>query len=138
MVSRGHNATIRPGANQPVFKQSSPTVVGVSDAFLYALFARIAYTDNSTVELQTKYNSQTNTIELIVPQQALSTFNQMIGMQRGPNLQTFLGWLIGSDSLGGGADSLPAGGTAGQVLTKNSDTDFDSDWQTVNLSGGFF
>ena len=31
---------------------------------------------------------------------------------------------------------VPTGGTAGQVLTKNSDTDFDTIWKTVESGGG--
>lgn len=31
---------------------------------------------------------------------------------------------------------VPAGGTTGQVLTKNSDTDFDTIWKTVESGGG--
>jgi len=35
-----------------------------------------------------------------------------------------------------GADGLPTGGTAGQVLTKVSSTDYDAEWQTGGGGGG--
>ena len=37
---------------------------------------------------------------------------------------------------GGGGGSLPNGGTTGQVLTKQSATDGDADWETIVLDGG--
>jgi hypothetical protein len=37
---------------------------------------------------------------------------------------------------GGGGGSLPAGGTTGQVLTKQSGTDGDADWETPSAGGG--
>lgn len=40
--------------------------------------------------------------------------------------------IVGAATSGG---SVPAGGTAGQVLTKQSSTDFDTDWETVSSSG---
>lgn len=39
--------------------------------------------------------------------------------------------LAGGDGVG-----VPAGGTAGQVLTKQSSTDFDTDWETPSAGGG--
>ena len=47
---------------------------------------------------------------------------------------------LGISSLAGGA-GLPVGGTAGQVLEKNSNANFDASWQTLpggspNLDGG--
>jgi hypothetical protein len=33
---------------------------------------------------------------------------------------------------------LPVGGTAGQVLTKLSATNFDADWQTIAVATGTF
>lgn len=35
-----------------------------------------------------------------------------------------------------GGGNVPAGGTTGQILTKNSSTDFDSSWQTGSGGGG--
>lgn len=37
---------------------------------------------------------------------------------------------------GGGGGALPAGGTAGQVLTKQSEIDGDADWQDLASGGG--
>lgn len=34
-------------------------------------------------------------------------------------------------TLGGGGTGLPTGGTSGQVLTKNSGTDYDASWATL-------
>lgn len=70
-----------------------------NDIFLHALFARITLTDGSTVEFETKFNHTTNTIELIIPDKALNLLNQLTGIQRGPNFQTFINWLIGSQTL---------------------------------------
>jgi hypothetical protein len=36
-----------------------------------------------------------------------------------------------------GFRGLPDGGTAGQVLTKTTATDYDADWATLALSGSF-
>lgn len=35
---------------------------------------------------------------------------------------------------GGGGGGAPAGGTEGQVLTKNSDVNYDASWQTIDVS----
>lgn len=43
---------------------------------------------------------------------------------------------IGLDVKALFARSQPAGGTAGQVLTKTSSTDYDSNWQTPAAGGG--
>lgn len=82
----------------------APTAV--RDLFLHALFARLTLNDNSTVEFETKYDPITNTIELQLPDCALQFFDTIAGMQRGPRLQTFMGWLVGelssSDVVAGG------------------------------------
>jgi hypothetical protein len=39
-------------------------------------------------------------------------------------------------SGGGGGSSLPTGGSLGQVLTKNSSTDYDASWQTPTATSG--
>lgn len=51
----------------------------------------------------------------------------------------FDGTSDGMFSVGGGAPSggtVPTGGTSGQVLTKNSSTDFDTSWTTPTGGGG--
>jgi hypothetical protein len=73
--------------------------VSINDFFLYAMFARIALSNNKNIEFETKYDKTTNTIELIIPNHALPIFDQLTGMQRGPNMQTFINWLIGSKTL---------------------------------------
>ena len=37
----------------------------------------------------------------------------------------------------GGLHGLPDGGSAGQVLTKTTATDFDADWANIAISGTF-
>ena len=70
-----------------------------NDIFLHALFARLTLSNNETIEFETKFNQATNTIELIVPPDSLQYFNQLTGIQRGPNFKTFINWLIGSETL---------------------------------------
>lgn len=38
--------------------------------------------------------------------------------------------------IAAGATGIPVGGTTGQVLTKNSSTNFDASWQTIASGGG--
>jgi hypothetical protein len=71
----------------------------VNDYFLYALFARLALNNNDTTEFETKYDPSTNTIELIIPDESKQFFDQITGMQRGPNFKLFIDWLIGSKTL---------------------------------------
>jgi hypothetical protein len=73
--------------------------VAARDLFLYALFARIALKDNDNIEFETKFNEDTNTIELIIPPKMLPLLDQITGMQRGPNFKKYIDWLIGSQSL---------------------------------------
>jgi len=40
------------------------------------------------------------------------------------------------DPGGGGGGNVPSGGTTGQALVKRSDTDFDTEWATVQGGGG--
>lgn len=77
------------------------------DLFLHALFARIALTNNATIEFQTCYDPETNTIELIVPSEALAIFDEITGMQRGPKFQAYVNWLIGSTTLPVSSGSTP-------------------------------
>ena len=70
-----------------------------NDIFLYSLFARVTLTNNDVIEFQTQFDQATNTIELIIPNEMQPLLNQITGMQRGPNFQTFINWLIGSQNL---------------------------------------
>lgn len=67
--------------------------------FLHAVFCRLALTDNRNVELQTVFDKANQTVELVVPPFALDAFDQLTGMQRGPNFRTFIDWLIGTSTL---------------------------------------
>lgn len=40
------------------------------------------------------------------------------------------------DPGGGGGGNVPSGGTTGQALVKRSDTDFDTEWATIQGGGG--
>jgi hypothetical protein len=63
------------------------------------MFARVAFSDNSVVEFETKYDKDTNTIELYVPNDRMPIFNQLTGMKRGEKMKCFINWLIGSRDL---------------------------------------
>lgn len=46
-------------------------------------------------------------------------------------------WGSGTSLVGsGGGGSLPVGGTIGQILTKQSSTDGDADWEDLIFDGG--
>lgn len=72
-----------------------------NDIFLHALFARLTLNNNDTIEFETKFNPNTNTIELDLPPEAQHVLDQLTGIQRGPNFQLFINWLIGSQTLPG-------------------------------------
>lgn len=68
----------------------------LNDLFLHALFARLAFKNNENYEFKTRYNPATNIIELDIPDKYLEVLDQITGIQRGPNFQKFVSWLIGS------------------------------------------
>lgn len=71
----------------------------MNDLLLHALFARLALSNNDTIEFETFYDRNTNTIELDIPNEALPFLDQITGMKRGPRFQEYINWLIGSQSL---------------------------------------
>lgn len=71
----------------------------VNDLFLYALFARIALSNDENIEFSTVYNPDTKTVELVIPDNQIEIFNQITGMQRGPKMKKYIDWLIGSRTL---------------------------------------
>jgi hypothetical protein len=73
-----------------------PLPTSVNDIFMHALFARVTLSNNDVIEFETRYNKDTNTVELIVPSSAFKYFDQLTGMKRGPKLERFIDWLIGS------------------------------------------
>lgn len=70
-----------------------------NDIFVHALFARLALSDNSTIEFSTVYDQSTNTIELDIPDAALPYLDQITGIQRGPRFKQYVDWLIGSKTI---------------------------------------
>lgn len=72
----------------------------VNDWIIYAIFARLTLSNNDTIEFDTVFNEQTNTIELCVPDEANDIFNQITGTQRGTKFKRYIDWLIGSDTVG--------------------------------------
>lgn len=96
-MARGNNvfAKIRPQVLQP----RSLEGIKAKDLFLYALFARIALTNNENIEFETNYDEDTETIELQIKDEYLPLFDQITGLKKGPNFQKYINWLIGSDSL---------------------------------------
>lgn len=95
-MSRGSNVF---GKILPQLAQQSNIPVGIRDLFLHALFARLALSDNRVIEFETKYNCNTNTIELQIPSDVLPLFDEMMGMQRGPKFQAFIDWLVGKQQI---------------------------------------
>ncbi|MEM3097455.1 MAG: hypothetical protein QXU32_01880 [Nitrososphaerales archaeon] len=75
---------------------------GVRDLFLYALFARLALSDGSNVEFETKFNPSTNTIELQLPDCAIPFFDKVTGMKQGPRFRQYINWLVGNTEGGSG------------------------------------
>lgn len=96
-MARGNKVFSPLGVNPFINTDVSP--LGVNDILLHALIVRLALSNNDVIEFQTRYNKQTDTVELVVPNAALPYFDQLLGMQRGPNFQTFINWLIGSETL---------------------------------------
>lgn len=95
-MNRGHNV-FAPKVVIPKINPSAPLTV--NDWFLYAVFARLALSNNDTTEFETKYDPKTNTIELIIPDETKPFFDQLTGIQRGPNFKMYIDWLIGSRTL---------------------------------------
>jgi len=95
-MNRGHSVF---APRVPIPRISPHAPLTVNDYFLFALFARLALSNNDTIEFETKYNPATNTIELIIDDKAKPFFDQLTGMQRGPNFKMFIDWLIGSRTL---------------------------------------
>ena len=100
-MTRGNNvfAKISPPPRGMIISRTLSGPTKANDLFLYALFARVTLTNNDVIEFETKYNPITNTIELEIPNEMMSLLNQITGIQRGPNFQTFINWLIGSQTL---------------------------------------
>lgn len=109
---RGKNVFARIQSQIPLQQTEN---LSVNDFFLYALFARIAFRNNHNIEFETKYDKNSNTIELQVPTNYLDTFDEMLGIQRGPNFKKFVNWLIGSQTL-----QTSGGVIDGQFISVNS------------------
>ncbi len=95
-MTRGNNVFSKV---QTITAPTPDIPVTVRDMFLHSLFGRLALTDGRNVELETRFNKDTQTVELIVPPFAMDAFDQITGMQRGPNLRAFIDWLIGTSTL---------------------------------------
>lgn len=96
-MARGNSvfATIQPRLmSAPV---GGPPVA--NDIFLHALFVRCTLTNNQTIEFQTRFDRDTQTVELIIPENMQTLLEQITGLQRGPNMIKFVDWLIGSKTL---------------------------------------
>lgn len=97
-----HNRLKRGASKQsalpPTPAQTNLDKEGIRDFFLYALFARIANRDNSTHEFCTRYNSNTNSIELEIDDETLQFLEQVT---QGTNFKRYLSWLFQSSGGGG-------------------------------------
>lgn len=89
---RGKKATAK---IQTAMPQTVNVTTTVNDFFLYALFARLTFSDNDKVEFQTKYDKSTDSIELQIPDKYLPVFDQMTGIGQGPRFKQFVNWLVG-------------------------------------------
>lgn len=98
MANRGNNVFCKVQPSLTNY-QDFPDDYFVRDLVLHALLARIALSNNETLEFETKFNPVTQEVELCYPDAADSIFDQILGMQRGPRLKKFINWLIGSDTL---------------------------------------
>jgi len=94
-VQRSNNVFARSTGTFCLPKDKSGKPVA-NDFFLYALFARIALSNNENIEFETKFDKETQTIELQLSDNNLQLFDQLVGMKRGPKFKQFIDWLIGS------------------------------------------
>jgi hypothetical protein len=76
------------------------------DLIIYAVLARFALNNNENIEFETVFDEETQTVELVIPDDHLDIFDQMTGMKRGPNFTTYIDWLIGSQTLTAGGSAL--------------------------------
>lgn len=89
---RGNKASAKIQVAMP---QTVNVTTTVNDFFLYALFARLTFSDNEKVEFETKYDKATDSIELHIPDKYLDVFDQLTGINQGPKFQKFINWLVG-------------------------------------------
>lgn len=108
-MSRGNQAFKRIGLTPQLTSAQRNNHTDVNDLFLHALFARIALSNNSSIEFQTTYNKESNEIELDIPDESLGIFNQITGMQRGEKFKQYINWLIGSETLPAPASTYDSG-----------------------------
>lgn len=81
--------------NSNVVRVDTNTIVRdqkhIKDMFLHALFARIAASDNETWEFETTYNTETQCIELDIPEE----FMQIIeSTTKGDYFKRYISWLF--------------------------------------------
>lgn len=97
MVTRGNNVFGSITSNS--FSQFANSFLGVNDIIIHALHLRIALSDGQSIEFQTKYDKETDTVELIIPDNLIEYFNQLTGIYKGQNFEAFINWLIGKDDI---------------------------------------
>ena len=66
------------------------------DMFMYSTFARFALNDGRNVELETRFDHESNSIELIVPDDALDLITEI---NIAPNLRRFFDWQMGASGF---------------------------------------
>jgi hypothetical protein len=67
------------------------TAVITNDLFLHLLFGRIAASDNSTHELNTKYDPETDVLSLEIPDEFIDLIEKI---KKDQKLQRFIDWLV--------------------------------------------
>lgn len=122
-----------PTARLPAFTGDVTSTAGsnsltvATNAVTFSKFQQI-----SQNTLLGRVSSGTGNVEALTNTQAKSLL--AIGISDVSGLQTALD---GKSNVGHTHSGLaPAGGTTGQVLTKNTNTDYDYSWQTVSGGGG--
>ena len=72
-------------------------------------------------------------LEISIPKNSLtiSTTKQTVQIQSGQSKIIEISTNLAGNT--GGSSSLPAGGTTGQILTKQSDTNGDASWETLTI-----
>lgn len=96
---RGNNVGAKIQKSMEATSIAANADIQLNDLFLHALFARLAFDNNETHEFSTRYDRASNSIELDIPDKYSTFLDQIVGLQRGPKLQQFIRWLIGSQQF---------------------------------------
>jgi len=82
-----------PIAPQAISTQDSGDWSDVRDLIIHAAICRVAFTDDSNLEFLTKYNQETDTVDLDIDEELL---NKLTKVTVGSNLEKYFSWLTNS------------------------------------------